>query len=199
MARSENSNVARQVSMATRKELIEAVSSRYRGGSLKQRSAILDEFVAIAGYHRKHAIRLLSKLAAELQQRRPRVQYGADVRQALSILWEVSDRVCSKRLKVMIPALLPALIRHGRIGDDADLQAQLIAVSPATIDRLLQPMRLAAAKGRRRAAGRVRPSAAPCRSERSATGTIRLLATSRSTSSHTAGRTCPAASSRRWC
>jgi hypothetical protein len=139
--------------MATRKELIEAVSSRYREGSLKQRSAILDEFVAITGYHRKHAIRLLSKPAAEPQKRSPRARYGADVRQALSLAWEVSDRVCSKRLKVMIPALLPAMIRHGKIADDAALQAQLTAVSPATIDRLLEPIRLAAARGRRRAAG----------------------------------------------
>ena len=69
MARSENNSVTRQVSMATRKELIEAVSLRYRQGSLKQRSAILDEFVAITGYHRKHAIRLLSKPAAEPQRR----------------------------------------------------------------------------------------------------------------------------------
>jgi hypothetical protein len=139
--------------MATRKELIEAVSSRYREGSLKQRSAILDEFVAITGYHRKHAIRLLSKPAAEPQKRCSRARYGADVRQALSVLWEVSDRVCSKRLKVMIPALLPALIRHGKVASDAALQRQLTTVSAATIDRLLEPVRLAAAKGRRRAAG----------------------------------------------
>jgi hypothetical protein len=140
--------------MATRKELIEAVSSRYLEGSLKQRSAILDEFVAITGYHRKHAIRLLSKPAAEPQKRSsPRALYGADVRQALGVLWEVSDRVCSKRLKAMIPALLPALIRHGKIESDAALQTQLTTVSAATIDRLLEPIRLAAAKGRRRAAG----------------------------------------------
>jgi len=139
--------------MATRKELIEAVSSRYREGSLKQRSAILDEFVAITGYNRKHAIRLLSKPAAEPQKRRSRACYGADVRQALSVLWEVSDRVCSKRLKVMIPALLPALIRHGKIESDAALQRQLTTVSAATIDRLLESVGLAAAKGRRRAAG----------------------------------------------
>jgi hypothetical protein len=77
MARSENNKVTRQVSMTTRKELIEAVSSRYREGSLKQRSAILDEFVAITGYHRKHAIRLLSKPAAEPQKRSPRAVYGS--------------------------------------------------------------------------------------------------------------------------
>jgi hypothetical protein len=153
MVRPESNNVTRQVSMATRKELIEAVSSRYREGSSRQRSAILDEFVAITGYHRKHAIRLLSKPPAAPQARRPHTRYGPDVRQALAVLWEVSDRVCSKRLKVMIPALLPALIQHGKLRADAALQAQLTAVSPATIDRLLEPIRLAAAKGCRRAAG----------------------------------------------
>jgi hypothetical protein len=28
-------------------------------------------------------------------------------------LWEASDRICGKRLKVMIPTLLPSLERHG--------------------------------------------------------------------------------------
>ena len=30
-------------------------------------------------------------------------------------LWEASDRICGKRLEVMIPTLLPALERHGRL------------------------------------------------------------------------------------
>jgi len=71
----------------------------------------------------------------------------------LGVLWEVSDRVCSKRLKVMIPVLMPALVRHGKVDGGAALQARLAAISPATIDRLLKPVRLAATKGRRRAAG----------------------------------------------
>ena len=139
--------------MATRKELIETVGARYRASTVAERSAILDEFVAITGYHRKHAIRLLSKPAPEPQKRRPSVRYGPAVREALSMLWEVSDRVCSKRLKAMIPVLLPALVRHGKLDEDAALHAQLAEVSPATIDRLVAPIRLAAAKGRRRAAG----------------------------------------------
>ena len=98
--------------MATRRELINALSARYRTGTVRERSAILDEFVAITGYHCKHAIRLLAKPASEPQKRRPQARYGEEVREALNVLWEVSDRVCSKRLKVMIPALLPALIRH---------------------------------------------------------------------------------------
>jgi hypothetical protein len=139
--------------MATRKELIEAVGARYRASTVAERSAILDEFVAITGYHRKHAIRLLLKPATEPKKRRPSVRYGPEVREALEALWEVSDRVCSKRLKVMIPVLLPALIRHGKVDAGAGLHVQLAMISPATIDRLLAPVRLAASKGRRRAAG----------------------------------------------
>ena len=30
-------------------------------------------------------------------------------------LWEASDRICGKRLRVMIPTLLPSLERHGRL------------------------------------------------------------------------------------
>ena len=145
--------MTRQLSMATRKELIDAVGTRYRSSPLGERSAILDEFVAITGYHRKHAIRLLAGPRTAPQKRRTSVRYGPAVREALRVLWEVSDRVCSKRLKVMIPTLLPALFRHGKLQEDSSLQAQLAAVSPATIDRLLAPVRLAAAKGRRRAAG----------------------------------------------
>ena len=53
----------------------------------------------------------------------------------------------------MIPTLLPALERHGQIVVDDELRAALLAVSPATIDRLLSEIRIAAAQGRRRRAG----------------------------------------------
>jgi hypothetical protein len=124
--------------MATRKELIETVGARYRAGTVAERSAILDEFVAITGYHRKHAMRLLSRPVPEPQKRRPSVRYGPAVREALSMLREVSDRVCSKRLKAMIPVLLPALVRHGKLDEDAALHAQLAEVSPATIDERIK-------------------------------------------------------------
>ncbi len=53
----------------------------------------------------------------------------------------------------MIPVLLPALERHGQFAADEELRAKLLAVSPATIDRLLSETRIAAAQGRRRRAG----------------------------------------------
>src|SRR5258708_39810660 len=49
----------RLVSMAARDELVVAIAQRY-GGSLRwEKARILDEFVAVTGYHRKHAMRLL--------------------------------------------------------------------------------------------------------------------------------------------
>ncbi|MDQ0028077.1 hypothetical protein J2X90_005930 [Variovorax paradoxus] len=52
--------------MSTRRELVEAVGARYRLGSRSERSSILDEFVAITGYHRKlHPFALQSPRAAE--------------------------------------------------------------------------------------------------------------------------------------
>jgi hypothetical protein len=42
--------------MTTRKELVAALRLRYRGAGFGDRIRILDEFVALTGYHRKHAI-----------------------------------------------------------------------------------------------------------------------------------------------
>jgi hypothetical protein len=49
MGQPERTNVTRQVSMSTRRELIDAVGVRYRLGSKNERISILDEFVAITG------------------------------------------------------------------------------------------------------------------------------------------------------
>ena len=45
--------------MTTRKELVDGLRVRYRGATYGDRVKILDEFAALTGYHRKHAIRLL--------------------------------------------------------------------------------------------------------------------------------------------
>ena len=47
--------------METRIEVIGAIRSRYREAPKKDKSRMLDEFVAIVGCHRKHAVRLLGQ------------------------------------------------------------------------------------------------------------------------------------------
>ena len=46
--------------MASRKELMAAVGQRYRSATGVEKRQILDEFVALTGYHRKHALRVLN-------------------------------------------------------------------------------------------------------------------------------------------
>ena len=45
--------------MATRAEMVGATRGRYAAASRGQKKQILDEFVAVTGFHRKHAMRLL--------------------------------------------------------------------------------------------------------------------------------------------
>jgi hypothetical protein len=147
--------VVGRLSMATRREVVAAIRGRYGAATRAEKARVLDELVAVAGYHRKHAIRVLGRREAAVtpdRARRGRV-YGEDDRATLIALWEASDRLCSKRLKPLIPVLLPALERHGRVQLDDEARARLLAVSPATMDRLLSEVRVIARGGRRRRAG----------------------------------------------
>src|SRR5436190_15489920 len=98
----------RQLSVATRRELIEAVAARYRAAGRKQKKEILDEFVKVTGFHRKHAIRALKKSPKQEQsepRRRARI-YDEAVRKALTIAWEAADRICGKRLRQVMAGLI---------------------------------------------------------------------------------------------
>ena len=49
----------RRISMAARDELVAAIAERYAQADRTERGRILDEFAAVTGFHRKHAMRLL--------------------------------------------------------------------------------------------------------------------------------------------
>jgi hypothetical protein len=55
--------------MATRDELVRAVSERYGGANREERGRILDEFAAVTGLHRKHTMRLLRGGAPDVNRR----------------------------------------------------------------------------------------------------------------------------------
>ena len=50
-----------EISGVTRTEVLRAIRNRYKSASKKDKSRMLDEFVALVGYHRKHAVRLLRR------------------------------------------------------------------------------------------------------------------------------------------
>lgn len=119
-------------------EYAKAVRARYVGAGREEKGRILDEFCATTGMHRKAAIRLLNRQGgAERSKRgRPR-RYGPEVSVALVRIWEVSDRMCGKLLVAVMKDVVEALERHGELSLSDDLRGQLLAVSAATIDRLL--------------------------------------------------------------
>jgi len=158
--------MASGISMGARREVLAAVARRYRAAGRVEKGRILDELTATTGWHRKHAVRALS--VAGRDRPRPPLDEGAtsptepatsrrrkyaSVRDALIALWEASDRVCGKRLVSMIPVLLPALERHGRLKPTSAERALLTTLSAATIDRMLIDVKIAAAGGRRRRVG----------------------------------------------
>jgi hypothetical protein len=140
------------ISNQAKAELLTVLRERYQKANRQQKSQVLDEFVAVAGCHRKHAIRLLrGRSACAIQGPAiDRRTYGEAVRQALVVLWEAADRICGKRLKVILPCLLESLESHGHLVLDPLVREHLLTASAATLDRLLASVRSQATNRKKR-------------------------------------------------
>src|SRR3954462_10120001 len=84
------------------------------------------------------------------RKREPKRIYDEAVREALILVWEAADRICGKRLKPLIPVLLEAMERHGHLPLDPEIRTRLLAMSAATVDRLLTKVRESACGARRK-------------------------------------------------
>ena len=140
------------ISPQTRTELLDALRQRYQQASKQEKAKILDEFVAVAGCHRMHAIRLLggTRLLTSAAAVVDRRTYDEAVREALVVWWEAADRMCGKRLKAVLPSLVAALEPHGHLALDPTVRQRLLAASAATIDRLLTSVRGGASPRKKR-------------------------------------------------
>lgn len=126
----------------SKKEYLEAIRSRYRRVGKRAKGLILDEFVRVCGYGRKHAISLLNRPRRRPKKRPgPKRQYGPEVQSVIKALWLATDQLCSKRLKVAIPIWLPFYEQQsGPL--PALLRQKVLAISAPTMDRLLKPIRV---------------------------------------------------------
>lgn len=130
---------------AMRMELANAVRDRYAAAANKDKRRILEDFIAATAYHEKSAIRVLtSSSQPKRRQTRQRPSICDEAaRGVLIVLWEASDRVCGKRLKALLPILLPALERNRHLKLEEEIRRKILSMSAATIDRLLQMPRRA--------------------------------------------------------
>jgi hypothetical protein len=129
------------VQQASRHDLPRALAPRYAHASKREKGQLLDEFCAITGYTRKHALALLSDPPAErrVEERRGRrPSYGPAEVALLRVCWSATDGICSKRLAPFLPELLERLRSWHVSAETIDRVARM---SPATIDRALAASR----------------------------------------------------------
>jgi hypothetical protein len=126
------------------REYAAAQRERYRRAGRAAKGRLLDEVVAVTGYHRKAAIRLLRRAPAAPAARaglgRPRT-YDAAVGGAARVLWEAAGQIGAKRLQPFVPELADRLLACGELALAPTTDRLLRAASAATLARLLAPAR----------------------------------------------------------
>jgi AcrR family transcriptional regulator len=139
---------------AERHEQARRLSDSYRKASRKEKSLILSAFCESTGLNRKYAIGLLRnpperRSRAGEKDRRRAARCSAETTQVLEAIWRAADYPSSVRLKALIPYWLPLVKKRMKV--TAEMEAKLVAISPRTIDRRLDPVRTAAMRsdGRR--------------------------------------------------
>ncbi|MBP1658159.1 MAG: putative transposase for insertion sequence element [Bacteroidetes bacterium] len=148
-----------RLTMRERHGVVNATAKRYQHSTKKARGQILDEFTKLTRYGRRYAAWLLTNWRrrrvltiggvrtvytfglkkarkGRIVPKRPRT-YGADLQRLLIQLWALSGGLCGKRLAPFIRQTLPVLQRFEEISLKAEQRTKLLAISPATIDRLL--------------------------------------------------------------
>ena len=143
--------------MAARREVIVKSADGYRKASKKEKGQILDRITGVTGYNRDHASHLLTlfgkplylegnrgaRLILEADRRGNKVRrkrnriYGREVTDVVATLWKMMDYICGKRLAAAIPWLVPKLEATKDLSLDDEQRCKILAVSAATIDRML--------------------------------------------------------------
>ena len=133
------------MSPGARMEYLDSIYLRYKKASRKQKTSIIDEFCINTGYHRKHALRLLNKykrFTKPIPRKRgkPSIYNKQSVLIPLKRIWLTADLPCSKILKAVIPLWLPYYAQEYG-GLPLHTVTALLKISPASIDRILKPIR----------------------------------------------------------
>ena len=125
----------------SKREYLAKIKDRYRHACKRGKTRILDEFCAVCGHHRKHAIRLLRSDGRTRKKKPGRpCQCGPAEIQVLEDIWLAADRPCSARLIGMLALWLPFYEkRQGHL--EAASREKLLRIRPRTLDRVLCAVR----------------------------------------------------------
>ena len=148
--------------MKTRKKICGKIFKRYQKASKKDKKKILDEYAPLLGYNRDYLANLLTnwektryalsdgkpvkyiakpevkdrkKASGGKKTGRPE-KYHKTFVEVLRAVWELFDFQCGKLLSPMVKGMMSFLVLEFNLSEE--LQALLLSVSPATIDRKLR-------------------------------------------------------------
>jgi len=144
----------RGLMMATKKDLTKAYAAEYGKATKKEKGRMLDELCASTGWSRvnaRRAIRLASrrKGPASAVKRKPRARkYSYDALVVLIEAWGLVGEPCGKYFAAVMEDQLERLVRFNELVKVAkrvtpEVLAELVSMSPATIDRYLAPTKKA--------------------------------------------------------
>lgn len=141
--------------MSSRAEITARFARAYVKASKAGKGQILDQAVQVTGWSRDNARRRLAVAArppgagrqVAKRARRQRIpKYSYDALKVLQKVWAASGGQCGRCLAASMGLQLAALERHGELVDGQNryspaVRAELLAMSSATIDRYLRPVK----------------------------------------------------------
>jgi len=132
------------MSPQTKNQVLAKLRLRYAHAGPDYKSKLIDQVVALFDLHRKSAIRALRRPppSATTARRlgRPRAYAPVELLPVLKPIWLAAQQPCGLRLAAALPDWIPAYEQeHGSLA--AAVREPLLAASPATLDRLLKPVR----------------------------------------------------------
>jgi hypothetical protein len=149
--------------MTSRAEVTSSYAKAYAKASKKDKGRVLDQVMEVTGWSRDNARRRLVAAAssppgsgrqvADRPRKQRSAKFSYDALLVLRKVWAASGGQCGKYLAASMQVQLDGLERHGELvaGRDrysAEVRAELLAMSAASIDRYLR-----AAKAKDRKAG----------------------------------------------
>jgi len=126
------------MSHEARIQLIQKFKEKYRKITKDEKSEIIDNVVYLCGYNRKYAIRKLNQIEKPKEVRGRKKKYDQSILPTLKKLWFAMDQLCSKSMVAAIPVFL----KFWEEPIDVEIKQKLLDISPASIDRLLAPVKV---------------------------------------------------------
>ncbi|MCI0530233.1 MAG: hypothetical protein L0Y56_22545, partial [Nitrospira sp.] len=126
-----------------KREYLNQIRERYKNADLKTKGAILTEFCAVCGYHRKYAIRLLSRghQGGPKSSGRKRI-YGPDLMAHIRELWFWMEQLSAVRMKRALWLWLKFYTKAADGTACTEVQKrQLRKMSASTLGRYLKELR----------------------------------------------------------